>query len=159
MATHPARTTASIGVTRYGVVYELFFTKLPSARSPPADVVDLYLHRGAFETALADEDKSRSRPLVFPYCLGQEVWQIISQWVWNLRLELGHNLHPNLMRTTEFAPALPSVQDQASGSSSPPTRVWASGSSPSLESWPFLRTRLSPQPTNCATRLERVAVE
>src|SRR5947209_12183568 len=39
---------------------------------------------------------------------GQECWQVVSQWVWNLRLELGHQLHPDPMRTTEFAPALPS---------------------------------------------------
>ncbi len=36
---------------------------------------------------------------------GQDFWQILSQWVWNLRLELGHALHPTPMRTTEFAPA------------------------------------------------------
>ncbi|HEX6553039.1 MAG TPA: hypothetical protein VF026_09785 [Ktedonobacteraceae bacterium] len=38
---------------------------------------------------------------------GQECWQVVSQWVWNLRLELGHRLHPDPVRTTEFAPALP----------------------------------------------------
>src|SRR5690349_14653532 len=32
--------------------------------------------------------------------------QIISQWVWNLRLELGHQLKPEPARTTQFAPAL-----------------------------------------------------
>jgi hypothetical protein len=32
---------------------------------------------------------------------------VVSQWVWNLRLELGHQLHPDSVRTTEFAPALP----------------------------------------------------
>src|SRR3989442_6215529 len=37
---------------------------------------------------------------------GQEAWQIVSQWLWNLRLELGHVLEPTEMRTTEFAPAL-----------------------------------------------------
>ena len=26
---------------------------------------------------------------------GQEAWQVVSQWVWNLRLELGHQLHPD----------------------------------------------------------------
>ena len=36
---------------------------------------------------------------------GQEFWLILSQWIWNLRLELGHALHPTPMRTTEFAPA------------------------------------------------------
>jgi hypothetical protein len=41
---------------------------------------------------------------------GQECWQLIAQWVWNLRLELGHHLHPDPVRTTEFAPALPPPQ-------------------------------------------------
>jgi hypothetical protein len=36
---------------------------------------------------------------------GQEFWQIVSQWVWNLRLELGQHLFPTQMLTTEFAPA------------------------------------------------------
>jgi hypothetical protein len=31
---------------------------------------------------------------------------VISQWVWNLRLELGHQLEPTALRTTEFAPAV-----------------------------------------------------
>jgi hypothetical protein len=30
---------------------------------------------------------------------------LLSQWMWNLRLELGHRLYPTPMRTTEFAPA------------------------------------------------------
>ncbi len=34
---------------------------------------------------------------------------MVSQWVWNLRLELGHQLHPDPVRTTEFAPAIPSA--------------------------------------------------
>jgi hypothetical protein len=42
------------------------------------------------------------------------------QWVWNLRLELGHQLHPDPVRTTEFAPTLPSAHDQTPDSSSPP---------------------------------------
>jgi len=31
----------------------------------------------------------------------------VSQWVWNVRLELGHHLSPEPVRTTEFAVALP----------------------------------------------------
>lgn len=55
IATHPAGTTASpIGVTHAGVVYELFFTALPALGFTAADVVKLYLHRGSFETVLAD---------------------------------------------------------------------------------------------------------
>src|SRR5258708_1709560 len=53
VATHPAGTTKSrIGVTRSGVVYELFLTNLPQSAFTAADVVALYLHRAAFENAL-----------------------------------------------------------------------------------------------------------
>lgn len=45
--------------------------------------------------------------------VGQECWQLISQWVWNLRLELGHQLEPTPLRITEFAPALPQTREQA----------------------------------------------
>ena len=107
VATHPASSTpAPVGVTREGVVYERFFTALPQVAFTSADVVDLYLGRGAFETVLADEDQEQDpdRWCSHTAC-GQEVWQILSQWVWNLRLELGHTLHPTAMRMTEFAPA------------------------------------------------------
>ena len=48
VATHPAGTAKSrIGVTRAGVVYELFLTRLPQNAFTASDVVALYLHRGA----------------------------------------------------------------------------------------------------------------
>ena len=57
VATHPPSEKKSrIGVQREGIVYELFLTMLPQAAFTAADVVMLYLHRGAFETALSDED-------------------------------------------------------------------------------------------------------
>ncbi len=31
---------------------------------------------------------------------------MVSQWIWNVRLELGHQLNPSPLRTTEFAPAV-----------------------------------------------------
>src|SRR5436305_9063398 len=107
IATHPATALPSpIGLTREGVVYELFFTALPAGAFTAADVVALYLQRGAFEIVLADEDKEQDADR---WCsrtpCGQEFWQVISQWMWNLRLELGHRLHPMPMRTTELAPA------------------------------------------------------
>lgn len=107
VATHPATTTpARIGTTRDGVVYELFFTALPPSAFPPADVLDLYFHRGGFETVLSDEDKEQDPDRWCSYTAnGQEFWQILSQWMWNLRLELGHRLHPTAMRTTQFAKA------------------------------------------------------
>jgi hypothetical protein len=116
VATHPVTgTPAPIGVTRDGVVYELFLTALPQVAFTAADVLDLYLHRGAFETVLCDEDKEQdSDRWVSHTPCGQEFWQVISQWMWNLRLELGHRLHPTPVRITEVAPAQPS-----SGSAQP----------------------------------------
>jgi hypothetical protein len=119
VATHPiGKTKSRIGVEREGLVYELFLTKLPQDAFTAADVVALYLHRGSFENALADEDLEQDpdRWCSHTAC-GQEAWQIVSQWVWNLRLELGHCLEPPALRTTEFAPALPqSVERTASPS-------------------------------------------
>src|SRR6266446_6040394 len=88
VATHPAGTAKSrVGVTRDGVVYELFLTSLPQQAFTAADVVTLYLHRGAFETALADEDLEQDPDRWCSHsAAGQELWQVISQWVWNLRL-------------------------------------------------------------------------
>jgi hypothetical protein len=100
-------------VTRDGVVYELFLTTLPQNAFTTADVVALYLHRGAFENALADEDLEQDPDRWCSHTAsGQEAWQIISQWVWNLRLELGHQLAPDPVRTTEFAPALAPAQKE-----------------------------------------------
>jgi len=107
VATHPQTAKAApIGVTRDGVVSELFFTALPQATFTPADVVNLYLHRGAFEVVLSDEDQEQNPDRWVSHSpSGQEFWQVISQWMWNLRLELGHRLHPTPMRTTQFAQA------------------------------------------------------
>ncbi len=60
VATHPVKETKSrVGLTRSGVVYELFLTNLPQGAFTAADVVALYLHRGAFENALSDEDQEQ----------------------------------------------------------------------------------------------------
>jgi hypothetical protein len=85
-----------------------------------ADVVALYLHRGAFENALSDEDREQDPDRWCSHAAwGQECWQIISQWVWNLRLEVGHHLYPDPVRTTEFASAHLAEQAQAFDSASP----------------------------------------
>jgi hypothetical protein len=52
---------------------------------------------------------------------GQEAWCLVSQWVWNLRLELGHQVEPTPVRTTEFAPAIAPQREQAAASSVPAT--------------------------------------
>lgn len=124
VATHPAGPTKKlIGIERDGLIYELFLTKLPQPAFTSADVVALYLHRGAFETTLNDEDSEQNpdRWCSHAAC-GQEAWQMICQWLWNLRLELGHQLEPEPIRTTEFAPALPS-SSPLGGSMPPPKWV------------------------------------
>jgi hypothetical protein len=112
VATHQASTTASpVGVTRDGVVYELFFTALPASGFTAADVVKLYLHRGSFETVLADEDHEQDSDRWSSYTAqGQETWQILAQWMWNLRQELSQRWQPTTMRLTEFAPAQAETQ-------------------------------------------------
>ena len=106
VATHPASKKKSpVGVTRSGVVYELFFTNLPQQAFTASDVVELYLHRGAFEPQLSDEDEEQDPDRWCSHSAwGQECWQVVSQWIWNIRLELGHQLKPSPLRTTEFAP-------------------------------------------------------
>lgn len=97
-----------VGTTRGENVYELFYTALPPGAFTPADMIALYLHRGAFEMVLSDEDKEQEPDRWCSHTAwGQEFWLILAQWIWNLRLELGHAFHPTPMRTTEFAPAQP----------------------------------------------------
>ena len=114
VATHQASNKKSpVGVTRAGIVYELFFTNLPQRAFTAVDVVELYLHRGAFEPTLSDEDQEIDPDRWCSHSAwGQECWQVVAQWVWNIRLELGHQLHPDPVRTTEFAPALPPPNKQ-----------------------------------------------
>jgi len=115
VATHPAgKKKSPVGVTRAGIVYELFFTNLPQQAFTAVDVVELYLHRGSFEPMLSDEDEEIDPDRWCSHSAwGQECWQLIAQWVWNLRLELGHQLEPQPLRTTEFAPAIPPQSKQA----------------------------------------------
>ena len=137
VATHPAGNKKSpVGLTRAGVVYELFFTNLPQQAFTASDVVELYLHRGAFEPQLSDEDQEIDPDRWCSHtAYGQEAWCIVSQWVWNLRLELGHQLEPTPVRMTEFAPAIPEPREQAAASSAlasgygPPTTAtsWKTG--------------------------------
>ncbi len=93
VATHPkGPNKQKIGVERDGVIYELFLTTLPQA---------------AFtEDREQDPDRWCSRS-----ACGQEAWQMVCQWIWNLRLELGHQLAPTTMRTTEFAAAVSQTQE------------------------------------------------
>jgi hypothetical protein len=54
-----ADASPSIGTLRNGTVYEQFFTTVAPNAFTPADVLDLYLHRGSFETVRASEDQEQ----------------------------------------------------------------------------------------------------
>lgn len=85
-------------------VYELFLTSHPQQRLSARDIVELYHHRGAFEQVLSDEDTEQDPDRWCshsPY--GQEFWQIVSQWVWNTRLELGSIGHDAELRWTRWS--------------------------------------------------------
>src|SRR5258708_12154252 len=86
VATHPAgKKKSPIGVTRAGVVYELFFTNLPQHAFTARDVVELYLHRGAFEPILSDEDSEQAPDRWCSHSAwGQESCPVISQCTSNL---------------------------------------------------------------------------
>ena len=133
VATHQAsRKKSKVGVTRAGIVYELFWTSLPQQAFSACDVVELYLHRGAFEPALSDEDRELDPDRWCSHSAwGQECWQVIAQWVWNLRLVLGHVLKPEPLRTTEFAPALslPQAEQAPAQGYEPPVvgEAWKAG--------------------------------
>src|SRR6266496_20417 len=90
--------------------------------------------------ALADEDLEQDPDRWCSHTAnGQEAWQIISPWVWNLRLELGHQLAPDPVRTTAFAPALAPIQKEAL-SASP-----AQGYAPAVVALPWKTGRFSGQ--------------
>jgi hypothetical protein len=138
VAIHPAgKKKSPVGVTRAGLVYEVFLTNLPQQAFTACDVVELYLHRGAFEPTLSDEDREQDPDRWCSHSAwGQEAWQCVAQWVWNLRLELGHHLHPDPVRTTEFAPAL---------SPPPPHTAPSSGYAPPQVGSPWKTGRFSGQ--------------
>jgi hypothetical protein len=130
VATHPAPGTPStVGVERDGTIYELFVSMLPSRAFTASDVLDLYLHRGSFETVLADEDDEQESDRWYSHApCGQEFAQILAQWIWNLRLELGQQLSQTELRTTEFAPVrsaeTPSTDELEPAEAPPPAVMY-----------------------------------
>src|SRR5579875_1294232 len=81
VATHRAdKKKSPIGVTREGVVYELFFSNLPQRGFTACDVVKLYLLSFAFEPQLADEDAEQDPDRWCSHSAwGQEAWAIGKQ--------------------------------------------------------------------------------
>lgn len=101
----PAQVT--VGKLRGAYVYEIFLTSSPAQRLRAADIVDLYHQRGAFEQVLSAEDREQDADRwcsCTPY--GQEFWQIVSQWLWNTRLELGMVGQEHALRWTHWSPSL-----------------------------------------------------
>ena len=96
----------SVGKRVGEYVYELFITTLPIDGFLVEDVLDLYHGRGAFEAVLTDEDieEDPDRWCSYTEC-GQELWQVVCQWVWNLRLTLGKRMQVSEVREIEWAPA------------------------------------------------------
>jgi hypothetical protein len=108
VARHPAPAAGkdvAVGKRIDEWVYELFLTDLEADGFLAEDVLDLYHGRGAFEVVLADEDveEDPDRWCSYTEC-GQELWQIVCQWVWNLRLSLGHTMQAGEVREIEWAP-------------------------------------------------------
>ncbi len=82
-----------------------------------------------YAPALADEDQEQEPDRWCSHSAWeQEAWQVVSQWVWNIRLELGHHLEPTSLRITEFAPAIP--QQSKRTATHPPSSTPASGYGP-----------------------------
>jgi hypothetical protein len=80
----------------------------PSLHSPPAMSLSCTSIAAHYAPTLSDEDQEIDPDRWCSHSAwGQECWQLVSQWVWNLRLELGHQLEPTPIRITEFVPALP----------------------------------------------------
>ena len=113
-----------VGVQRDDTIYELFVSTLPRPSFTSSDVLDLYLHRGSFETVRASEDVEQDTDRWYSHTpWGQEFCQILAQWVWNLRLELGQQLCLSTLCTPEFAAARTSEPEplvEPAPESSPP---------------------------------------
>ncbi len=94
----------SVGKLVGAYVYELFLTSHPAARLTATDIVELYHQRGAFEQVLSDEDVEQDPDR---WCshgpAGQEFWQIVNQWVWNTRLDLGQIGQDTPLRWTRWS--------------------------------------------------------
>ncbi len=71
---------------------------------------------------LSDEDREQDSDRWSSYtAYGQEVWQILAQWMWNLRQELSQQWQPTLMRLTEFSPSQTKALPSANLSSAEPS--------------------------------------
>jgi hypothetical protein len=113
----------SVGKCEGKYLYELFLTSLPASSFSAADVLSLYNGRGGFEQTLSEEDTEQDCDR---WCSwqpdGQSFWQILSQWVWNWRIQAGwQSQSDSQVRQTLWSPALDTseTQDSSENSSKP----------------------------------------
>ncbi len=114
VATHAASEKKSrVGLTRSGVVDELFFTNLPRGAFTAADVVALAPPIvGPLNLPLPMKTRNRTRTAgALTPLAARNAGKSSEPRVWNLRLELDHQLSPTPMRTTEFAAALSATSE------------------------------------------------
>jgi hypothetical protein len=96
----------AVGKRRGDTVYELFVTDRTAEALTACDVLSLYFARGGFEQTLSEEDREQDGDRwVSGHPDGQEFWQIVAQWAWNLRLRLGVLAEPMAPRTTLWSEA------------------------------------------------------
>jgi hypothetical protein len=98
----------SVGKCDGKYLYEVFLTSLPASGFTAADVLSLYNGRGGFEQTLSEEDQEQDCDR---WCSwqpeGQSFWQILSQWVWNWRIQAGYQSQKlQGVRQTLWSPAL-----------------------------------------------------
>jgi len=106
--THKDR--VSVGYRVGARLFELFATDLEAEGFTACDVLDLYFSRGGFERTLSQEDQElASDRWVSGNPYGQELWQIMCQWVWNKRIALAFKQAPTPLRTTLFREAIVST--------------------------------------------------
>lgn len=107
--TFPATKKHRVGHRIANEVFELFVTDRPPSSLHAADIVAVYLHRGQFEAALAQDE--RELPVghwASNSLQGQRLWHLLGQWVWNLRIWLGRRVDAAVppCRRTDFTTAV-----------------------------------------------------
>lgn len=99
-----------IGKRFRGRVAELFCTHWSQEALLATDVLSLYLGRGGFEASLADEDRQTDPDrFVSGQTHGQQFWQILCQWVDNVRLRITP-ISPACRETLWSAAAQPAAE-------------------------------------------------
>ena len=95
-----------VGKRQGDSIWELFVSDRDPHGLSALDLLSLYFARGGFEQTLAQEDQEQEPDR---WCsghpAGQESWQLLSQWVWNVRLRLGAVAATPPVRRTLWAEA------------------------------------------------------